>query len=131
MKPFVREAKQDFRAEAVPIVVEMKCMFRVCRRWEGRVDSWGPDRGMEGRVHGGAGVDDWDCDCDCDCEESVRAFAIAAGVPSRMEGLALSACLSLSLSLSFLRDGGGPMIPPSRNLMVMGGAGAGSSLCAS
>lgn len=39
MKPFVRDAKQDFREEAVPSVGEMKVMFRVGRREGGRRDS--------------------------------------------------------------------------------------------
>lgn len=51
MNPFVRDAKQDFREEAVPIVVLMKCMLRVVRRLGGRSDSCGPLRGIEGRVH--------------------------------------------------------------------------------
>lgn len=112
MKPFVREAKQDFRDEAVPIVGEMNCMFRWVRKEGGRRDSWGPERGMEGRDQG------------FEDREGEDSFSLVVVL------LLLSGCLSfslflslLSLSLSFLWLGGGPMMPPSRNLMIIGGAG--------
>lgn len=106
VKPFVRDAKQDFREEAVPRVVLMKVMFRDSRKWDERRDSWGPERGMEGRVHDEFVDDGEDEDADSavglDCEEED-----------------LSGDLSLSLDL----EGGGPMIPPSMSLMVIGGGG--------
>lgn len=112
MNPLVSEAKQDFRAEAVPMVVEMNFMLRWSRKEGGRRDSWGPERGMEGRVQ---------------VVEEDLLFVGFGGEDERSPVL-LSNCLCLSslsfcLSLSFLMDGGPPMMPPSRNLKVMGGGG--------
>jgi len=95
----VREAKQAFRAEAVPMREETKRILRVVRRSGGRRDSWGPERGMDGRFQ----VEVW-------------SLAVVVEVLDAAE-------LSLALSLFFSWDGGEPMMPPSRNLIVMGGGG--------
>ena len=98
----MREAKHALRDEAVPMREEMKRMFRVVRSAAGRSDSWGPERGIEGRFQDEVEVE----------VEAVEESSLS---------LALSLELDLSLSLSW--DGGAPIMPPSRNLIVMGGGG--------
>ena len=94
VKPLVSEAKQALRAEAVPILSEINFILSVERRSCESSDSWGPETGMEGLFQ-------------------------VKGSPV-VDALAES---RLSLDLSFSPNGGKPIMPPSRSLIVMGGIG--------
>lgn len=54
VKPFVREAKQHFRPEAVPMVSATCLELRIVERREPDFGAWvsgkGPEVGMEGRA---------------------------------------------------------------------------------